>query len=77
MLEQPASQQRRGSYPNRDRHARVGKGELGDEGCAVFLSEPRFEDLPCVLETPDSDGSYAKELRRTRRLRKRGLEARA
>jgi deoxyribonuclease-4 len=62
---------------NRDRHARVGDGELGDEGCSVFLSEPRFEDLPCVLETPGPDGSYAKELRRTRRLRKRGLEARA
>jgi deoxyribonuclease IV len=62
---------------NRDRHARVGDGELGDEGCSVFLSEPRFEDLPCVLETPGPDGSYAKELRRTRRLRKRGLAARA
>jgi deoxyribonuclease IV len=62
---------------NRDRHARVGQGELGDEGCAVFLSEPRFEDLPCVLETPGPDGSYAKELRKTRRLRTRGLKARA
>jgi len=62
---------------NRDRHARVGQGELGDDGCAVFLSEPRFEDLPCVLETPGPDGSYAKELRRTRRLRQRGLKARA
>ena len=62
---------------NRDRHARVGQGELGDDGCAVFLSEPRFEDLPCVLETPGPDGSYAKELRKTRRLRERGLKARA
>jgi deoxyribonuclease IV len=61
---------------NRDRHARVGQGELGDDGCAVFLSEPRFEDLPCVLETPGPDGSYAKELRKTRRLRRRGLKAR-
>ena len=40
---------------NRDRHAVVGKGELGDDGCAVFLSEPRFADLPCILETPDPD----------------------
>jgi deoxyribonuclease-4 len=62
---------------NRDRHARVGQGELGDDGCAVFLSEPRFEDLPCVLETPGPDGSYVKELRKTRRLRERGLKARA
>src|SRR5204863_5323191 len=36
---------------NRDRHAVVGEGELGPNGCATFLSEPRFEELPCVLET--------------------------
>jgi deoxyribonuclease-4 len=39
---------------NRDRHANVGEGELGDEGCAVFLSELRFDGLPCVLETGPS-----------------------
>ncbi|HEV2785407.1 MAG TPA: deoxyribonuclease IV, partial [Solirubrobacteraceae bacterium] len=31
---------------NVDRHANVGEGELGEDGCAVFLSEPRFEGLP-------------------------------
>ena len=36
---------------NVDRHAEVGKGELGPDGCAVFLSEPRFDALPLVLET--------------------------
>ena len=30
---------------NVDRHANVGDGELGEDGCAVFLSEPRFEGL--------------------------------
>ena len=25
---------------NRDRHANIGEGELGEEGCAAFLSEP-------------------------------------
>ena len=40
---------------NRDRHADVGEGELGRRGCAVFLSEPRFDGLPCVLETPGPD----------------------
>ena len=64
---------------NRDRHANVGEGELGPDGCAVFLSEPRFEDLPCVLETPgpDRQGPTAEELARTRALRERGLAARA
>jgi deoxyribonuclease-4 len=57
---------------NVDRHAHIGKGELGEEGCAVFLSEPRFEGLPCVLET----GPSAEELALARALRKRGLAAR-
>jgi deoxyribonuclease-4 len=42
---------------NRDRHAILGEGELGERGCAVFLSEPRFEQLPCVLETGSDGGA--------------------
>jgi deoxyribonuclease-4 len=63
---------------NRDRHARVGHGELGERGCAVFLSEPRFAGLPCVLETPgpDRDDPYTAELALTRELRKRGMRNR-
>ena len=56
---------------NVDRHAHLGDGELGDAGCAVFLSEPRFEGLPCLLETPRPDG-LAADLERCRKLRKRG-----
>jgi deoxyribonuclease IV len=41
---------------NRDRHINLGDGELGREGCAAFLSEPRFEGLPCVLEGPGAKG---------------------
>jgi deoxyribonuclease IV len=64
---------------NRDRHANIGEGELGRTGCAVFLSEPRFEGLPLVLETPgvDRSGPSKAELARTRRLRTQGLKARA
>ncbi|HWT94532.1 MAG TPA: deoxyribonuclease IV [Solirubrobacteraceae bacterium] len=63
---------------NRDRHADIGEGELGDDGCAVFLSEPRFEDLPVVLETPgpDKQGPTAEEIAHVRTLRERGLAAR-
>jgi deoxyribonuclease-4 len=63
---------------NVDRHANVGKGELGEDGCAVFLSEPRFEGLPLVLETPgpEHSGPRAEELALTRALRERGLAAR-
>jgi len=64
---------------NRDRHANVGEGELGEAGCAVFLSEPRFEGLPLVLETPGikRSGPTAQELALTRALRARGVAARA
>jgi deoxyribonuclease-4 len=59
---------------NRDRHANVGEGELGEEGCAIFLSEPRFDGLPCVLETPtdDKDGPHAEEIALSVALRERG-----
>ena len=64
---------------NRDRHADVGKGELGDRGCAAFLSEPRFEQLPCVLETPgpDRQGPTREEIAFCHTLRKRGKASRA
>ena len=63
---------------NRDRHANVAEGELGEEGCATFLSEPRFEGLPLVLETPgpQRQGPTAEELALCRELRASGLVAR-
>lgn len=41
---------------NKDRHANLGEGELGEAGCAAFVKEPRFQGLACVLETPGPDG---------------------
>ena len=63
---------------NRDRHADPGEGELGPQGCSVFLSEPRFQDLPLVLEAsgPDNKGASAEQIAYTRRLREEGLARR-
>jgi deoxyribonuclease IV len=63
---------------NRDRHANIGEGELGEAGCAVFLSEPAFEALPCVLETPgvQRSGARAEEVALAMALRQRGIAAR-
>ncbi len=59
---------------NRDRHATLGDGELGERGLRVFLSEPRFEDLPALLETgPDGGGPDLAEVRKAKRLRREGL----
>ena len=61
---------------NRDRHALLGQGELGERGCGVFLSEPRFEKLPCVLETGRDGAPSAEDVALAFKLRKRGLSAR-
>jgi deoxyribonuclease IV len=63
---------------NRDRHAAPGEGELGEQGLSVFLSEPRFEQLVCVLETGSADGAVtAEDIELAARLRKRGKATRA
>ncbi|HUN79118.1 MAG TPA: deoxyribonuclease IV [Solirubrobacteraceae bacterium] len=63
---------------NRDRHANVGIGELGEEGCAAFLSAPGLQKLPCVLETPgeNREGPSRTEVQLAMQLRQRGLQAR-
>src|SRR3954454_3902874 len=62
----------------RDRHANVGKGEMGKQGLATFLSEPRFEGLPATLETPGPNrkGTSRPEVLAAKRLRKAGLKRR-
>jgi deoxyribonuclease-4 len=64
---------------NRDRHANVGQGELGEDGCAAFLSAPAFAGLPCVLETPGEDrsGPGREEVALAVALRERGATERA
>jgi deoxyribonuclease-4 len=64
---------------NRDRHANIGTGELGDRGCAAYLSEPRFETLPLVIETqgPERQGPSREEVQLCFELRKRGKASRA
>jgi len=36
----------------RDRHAHIGRGEIGAEGLAAVINHPWLRDLPFVLETP-------------------------
>ena len=62
---------------NRDRHAPPGKGEIGLDGLAVFLSEPRFQDLPVVMETgSDNNLITAGDMKLMRELRARGQKDR-
>jgi deoxyribonuclease IV len=63
---------------NRDRHAPLGDGELGAQGCSAFLSEPRFEGLPAFFEGPGVEGEAPGkiDIDRMRDLRKKGLARR-
>jgi deoxyribonuclease IV len=62
---------------NRDRHEYLPDGELGEGGLSAFLSEPRFEKLPALLEKIGDDVEKDKEQVATaRRLRKKGLARR-
>lgn len=62
----------------RDRHANIGKGEMGKRGLAAFLSEPRFDGLPATLETPGpiKKGPDRKEVTAAKKLRREGLKRR-
>jgi deoxyribonuclease-4 len=63
---------------NRDRHAIPGQGEIGEEGCAAFLSEPAFERLPALFEGPGTSGHAPDkvDVDTMKKLRKKGLAAR-
>lgn len=38
-----------------DRHEVIGKGSLGEEFFIRLMNDPRFDDMPIILETPNPD----------------------
>jgi deoxyribonuclease-4 len=56
---------------NRDRHAVVPGGELG-QGLATFLGHPAFRALPAILETWPKGGLSPRDLDLLRDLQRRG-----
>src|ERR1700730_985603 len=54
---------------NRDRHANIGEGEIGDKGFRALLHEPRLARLPFILEVPGAgDGPDAAQVETLKRL---------
>ncbi|MBM3163553.1 MAG: deoxyribonuclease IV [Chlorobi bacterium] len=45
-----------------DRHACIGKGEIGMDAFGCIMRHPLFEEMPLILETPDPDG-WEEEIR--------------
>ena len=56
----------------------LGDGEIGKRGMAAFLSEPRFEGMPNILEGPGHQGKGLdrQDIEWASTLRKQGLAAR-
>lgn len=58
-----------GCGSHKDRHERLGKGELGTAGLTAVLTHPRLRELPMIIETPvPEDRDYADEVATARQL---------
>lgn len=38
-----------------DRHESIGQGEIGLDGFRLIMQDERFDDMPMILETPDTE----------------------
>ena len=47
----------------KDRHARIGEGEIGAEAIVRVINHPALRNLPFCLETPNELPGYAAEIR--------------
>lgn len=56
-----------------DRHAHIGKGEIGKEGFAHFVNDLRFAGLPMILETPKGTDGRGTDYDKVNLKRLRGL----
>lgn len=45
-----------------DRHELIGKGTLGEIFFRMLMNDPRFDDIPLILETPD-EAMWAEEIK--------------
>jgi deoxyribonuclease-4 len=55
---------------NKDEHAHIGEGEIGEEGMRAFINHEAVRDVPLVLETPTEDGKdFEWNIDRVRELR--------
>ncbi|MDE5899507.1 MAG: deoxyribonuclease IV [Treponemataceae bacterium] len=55
-----------GRGAHKDRHAKIGAGQIGFEALARVVSHPALRTLPFILETPNDHDGYAEEIARLR-----------
>jgi deoxyribonuclease-4 len=55
---------------NKDEHAHIGEGQIGEAGMEAFVNHNAVADVPLVLETPTEDGrGFAWNVERVQELR--------
>ncbi len=47
---------------NKDRHQKIGQGEIGEEALRRVVTHPALQGKPFILETPNDDAGYTKEI---------------
>ena len=47
---------------HKDRHAKIGEGQIGLEALIRVVNHPKLRHLPFILETPNDDEGYAREI---------------
>lgn len=47
---------------HKDRHAKIGEGQIGLEALVRVINHPKLRHLPFILETPNDDEGYAREI---------------
>ncbi len=53
---------------HKDRHEKIGEGHLGIEAITRIINHPVLRDLPFILETPNDDDGYRREIALLRKL---------
>lgn len=53
---------------HKDRHEKIGKGEIGLEALSAVTRHPALKHLPFILETPNDENGWAEEIRILREM---------
>ena len=53
---------------HKDRHEKIGKGEIGLEALSAVTRHPALKHLPFILETPNDEDGWAEEIRILREM---------
>jgi deoxyribonuclease-4 len=52
----------------RDRHERIGQGEIGLDGFRTLLNDPDLKGIPMIMEIPGGENAYQEDLKVLRSL---------